>query len=151
MRIIGLSLIMALAACSGPAPANPGDHAEAAAQSPAEQLAAQVKAAIEAGDIEAFRGLHNFAGTDDAVRSVFDRFAPGIVGRKVNAVTLEPLGDAVLTEQFNSTSYRFNGEPVGQITVDFAMDNPNEKETFSMVYGIEAGRAVILRMVPEAE
>lgn len=145
MRGIALILLASLLACTEAG--NAQQDAEAA-QDPAAALASNLEQAIERGDEAAFRALVKFDGTNDEVQQVFARLSGGILGRGVNAVTLEPPSDQTQPYDFNGTRYELNGDAVGEVKVDFAMDNPNESETFSMAYGLEDGRAVILLAAP---
>lgn len=147
VRIVILAAAMSLSACAQaePSDAPPMQDVEG---SPAEVLAAQLHQAVESGDHEAFNALVKLDGADEIVRSAFERLSGGILGRQVNSVTLEPAADTLAPYEYDGVTYSLNGEAVGEVKIDFAMDNPSESETFSMAYAIEGGRAVLLLAVP---
>ncbi len=149
MRMPFLALAFFLVAGSQSIAAQP---AEQIAESPSRLLAEDVRVAIVAGDAQAWHDLIKWDGVDDITRAAIDRMTESVLGRAVESVAIEPL-DAANYEpyEFKGVRYVLNGEPKGQVTVNFVPEPPLSQDSFTMAFGVEDGRAVILLARPDGQ
>ena len=146
MKSLVAASALALAGCIASAAAEPAE--EVVVTDPADVLAVQVDAALRDNDREAYYALMKMDGVTPFVAEKFDLLARYIVEADIERVYIEPESEAFENYEYDGVTYGLNGEPSGMITIAFVPEPPATKETFSMRYAIEDGRAVILREVP---